>query len=210
MRNYLFGINDGVAAAGRFSTITRMRERISTMEVVLLLLFGVTAAATSGFLRLGLRLPGHSIVLSMVPMALGLALAPRRLSGFIMSAGAFGAAVAFRGFGLAHYGFGAFVSLCLLGPVMDLAIAKARSGWQLYSGLILAGIGTNLLALTSRSMSKIVGLDLASMRPFMTWWPQAIITYTISGAVAGLICALCFFHLRKNNLGTPAESGTRS
>jgi hypothetical protein len=206
-----FGIHHGLAAAGRIHPMARMRERISAAEIVLLIFCGAAAAAASGFIRLGLRLPGHSIVLSMVPMALGLALAPRKLAGCIMSAGALGMAAAFGLSGMTHYGSGASVSLCLMGPMMDLAVTRVRAGWRLYLGLISAGIVTNLLALASRSASKLLGLDMAGMRPFGTWWTQAIITYSLSGAVAGLIGALCFFHLRGQipeseaaNSGTPS------
>ena len=155
-----FSINEGLAAAGRLPAVTRVRERISASEIALLILCGAAAATASGFIRLGLRLPGHSIVLSLIPMALGLALAPRRLSGFIMSASAFGTGAAFNLTGMAHLGSGAFVSLCLSGPVMDLAVSKFRSGWKLYFGLVLAGICTNLMALSSRGASKLLGLDL--------------------------------------------------
>lgn len=192
-----FSINEGLASAGRLPTLARMRARISAYEIVLLILCGAAAATASGFIRLGLRLPGHSIVLSMVPMALGLALAPRRLSGFIMSVSAFGTGAAFNFAGLAHLGSGAFISLCLIGPVMDLAVSKFKNGWKLYSGLVLAGICTNLMALSSRGASKLLGLDLAGTRPFGSWWTQAVLTYALSGAVAGLIGALLFFNLRK-------------
>jgi len=197
-----FGIHDGLAAAGRIPSIARVRERISAGEILLLLACGGAAASAIAFIRLGLRLPGHSIVLSMFPMVLGLALAPRRFSGFIMSAGALSTAAAFSIAGIAHYGSGAFVSLCLLGPMMDLALTKARSGWRLYIGMISAGIITNLLALTSRGTSKLLGLDLAGTRPFGTWWSQAAITYSLCGAVAGLVGALCFFHLRNRRSGS--------
>jgi hypothetical protein len=197
MINNWFSIHDGLVAAGRIPSMTRVRDRISASELTLLLFLGAASATTAGFLRLGIRLPGSSIILSMLPMILGLALTPRRLSGFIMSASAFGTASAFSLAGMAHYGSGAFVSLCLMGPVMDLALTKARSGWRLYLGLMLAGIGTNLLALASRSMSKLLGLDLASMRPFGSWWTQAVITYSLCGAAAGLIGAFCFFHLHR-------------
>jgi hypothetical protein len=192
-----FGIHDGLAAAGRIPPITRVRERISISELTLLLFLGAASATMAGFLRLGIRLPGSSIILSMLPMILGLALAPRRLSGFIMSAGAFGTASAFSLAGMAHYGSGAFVSLCLMGPMMDFALANARKGWRLYLGLTLAGLGTNLLALSSRAMSKFLGLDFTGTRPFGTWWTQAILTYSLFGAVAGLVGAFCFFHLRR-------------
>ena len=206
-----FGIHDGLAAAGRVPAIAREHERITASEIMLLIICGAGAAAASGFIRLGIRFPGHSIVLSMIPMALGFALAPRKLSGFIMSAGAFGTASAFSVSGAADYGSGAFVSLCLIGPIMDLAFAKLRSGLKLYSGLVLAGIATNLLALTSRGASKLLGLDLAGRRPFNTWWQEAIITYIISGSIAGLIAAVCFFHLRsRQSKSEAADSGSPS
>ena len=124
-----FGVHDGLLTAARIPPIARFRERISTIELLLLLLCGAAAASATGFIRLGLRIPGHAIVLAVVPMALGLALAPRRLAGFVMSAGAFGTAAAFSLAGVCTYGSGAFVSLSLTGPVMDFALARARSGW---------------------------------------------------------------------------------
>jgi hypothetical protein len=137
-------------------------------------------------------------------MALGLALAPRRLGGFIMSAGAFATAAAFSGAGLAQYGTGAFVSLCLLGPMMDLALLKARSGWRLYLGFVVAGLGTSLMAFASRTSGKLIGLDPGT-RIFGEWWSQAILTYSLSGALAGLIGAFCFFRLRSESKTEASE-----
>jgi hypothetical protein len=203
--NYrLFAVRDGLAAAGRIHPVAKEQERISAAEVLVLFLCGAVSASIVAFVRLGLRLPGHSILLSMIPMALGLSLAPRRFGGFLMSAGAFATAAAYTGAGFAHFGSGAFVSLCLMGPMMDLALTKVKAGWRLYLGLLLAGIGTNLMALASRSANKLLGLDPGT-RPFGTWWTQAIVTYSLCGAVAGLLGALCFFHLRKQRSGT--ESG---
>jgi hypothetical protein len=208
MSNNLFGIHDGLAAAGRIPSMTRTGERISAFEIALMLFFGAAAAASSGLLHPhGLRMPGNSIIFSLIPMALGLALAPRRHAGFIMGTGALGAAAVFNATGLAHYGSGAFISLCAVGPVMDLAVTKARNGWRLYSGLILAGIITNLLALCSRGVSKLMGFDLLSMRPFGSWWAQAIVTYVLCGAVAGLIAAFCFFQFQKQRAVTD-DAGT--
>jgi hypothetical protein len=196
MINKWFGIHEGLAAAGRIPSVAAIRERISAWEILLLLFCGSTAAAAVELVKLGLRLPGHAIVLAMIPMALGLALAPRRSAGFIMSAGAFSTAIILSQIGMVRYGTGSFVSLCLLGPILDLVLAKIRSGWRLYSGLVIAGFITNLLALTSRSAGKLLGLDLAGARPFGIWWGQAIVTYSICGAIAGLIAAICFFSLR--------------
>ncbi len=201
-----FRVHDGLLESARLPAIARGGQRISTAELLLLFLCGAAAASATGFIRLGLGIPGHAIVLAVVPMALGLALAPRRLAGFVMSAGAFGAANAFSLAGLTSYGTGAIVSLCVTGPILDFALARARGGWRLYLRLVLAGIIANLLALTSRGASKLLGFDLASMRPFATWWSQAAVTYTLCGAAAGLIAAACWFHLRdrkaqRNDLG---------
>jgi hypothetical protein len=202
--NQLFAVRDGLAAAGRLHPVAKDRDRISASEVLVLFLCGAVSASIIAFVRLGLRLPGHSILLSMLPMALGLSLAPRRLGGFLMSAGAFVTAAAYTGAGLAEYGSGAFVSLCLMGPMMDLAVTKLQSGWRVYTGLLLAGIGTNLMALASRATGKLLGLDPGT-RPFGSWWTQAIVTYTLCGALAGLLGALCFFHFRKQRANVDAE-----
>jgi hypothetical protein len=195
-------VHDGLAAAGRIGSVSRLRDRISVGEIAILLFCGMTSALAVSFIRLGLRLPGHAIILAFAPMVLGLALAPRRLSGFIMSAGAFSTASVLGVLGMADIGSGSFVSLCLIGPVMDLALNNVKSGWRLYLGLILAGLFTNLLALSSRAVSKIVGLDPGT-RPFGSWWMHAIMTYTLCGAFAGMISALCFFHFHKK-----ADSGS--
>lgn len=192
-----FGVHDGLAAARRIS-VTRFREHVSAVDLLLLFFCGATAASATGFIRLGLRIPGHAIILAVIPMALGFALAPRRLAGLVMSAGAFGTASAFSLAGLTRYGTGAIISLSVTGLIMDLALARARSGWRLYLGMVLAGISSNLLALTSRGASKLLGLDFGGgMRPFGDWWSQAVVTYTVCGAVAGLIGALCCFRLRR-------------
>jgi membrane associated rhomboid family serine protease len=94
-----------------------------------------------------------------------------------------------------------------MGPITDLALTKARSGWRLYLGLIVAGIVTNLLALMSRTAGRLLGVD-PSWRPFGSWMSQAIVTYSLSGAVAGLIGAICFFHL--HNRPKSDTSGMRS
>jgi len=206
----LFAVRDGLAAADRLHPISRVQERISASELLLLICCGAVSASIIAFVKLGLRLPGHAIVLSFLPMALGLALAPRRCAGFVMSAGAVLTAAAYSGAGLVQYGAGAFVSLCLMGPMMDLALTKVRSGWRLYLGLTLAGILTNLMALGSRTASKLLGLDPGT-RLFSEWWIQAILTYTLCGAVAGLLGAFCFFHLRNQSSNTEAaDSGTNS
>lgn len=196
--NRWFGIHDGLTIAGRMPSVVRGREHISVTEMAVLMTCGAAATSAISFIKLGLRLPGHAIVLAMVPLALGFALVPRRFSGFVMSGAALSTAIVFTAAGLAQYATGSFVSLCLMGPITDFALTKARSGWRLYLGLIVAGIITNLLALMSRTAGRLLGVD-PSWRPFGSWMSQAIVTYSLSGALAGLIGAICFFHLRNRS-----------
>jgi hypothetical protein len=109
-----------------------------------------------------------------------------------MGAGALGTTwLLSRGGG--EFGWGASVSLWLLGPMMDLALLRVGRGRRLYGALVLAGLGTNLLALGARAVPKILGFDVAGGRAFDSWWAQALATYTVSGIVAGLLGALCWF-----------------
>ncbi len=198
----LFAVRPGVHSAARVPSLTKLDARISVAEVLLLLLCGSAAACAIGYVKLGLGIPGHAIVLAVLPMAFGLAVAPRRMAGSVMSAGAFGTAAVLGTLAGARYGGGSFVSLCLIGPMMDVALAGVRDGWRLYLGLVLAGIATNFCALVSRTGGKVLGFDLPGARPFGAWWPQALLTYTLSGATAGLLSALFWFHLRSRRSGT--------
>jgi hypothetical protein len=195
MVNNWFDVHDGLLGAARFPSLVRSRGRMSTAEWLLLLGCGATAAAAVGFLKLSLGIPGHSIVIAALPMVFGLSLAPRRLAGSVMSAGALGTAWVLGAAG-ASYGAGATVSLLLLGPMMDAALSHARSGRRVYLALVMSGVATNLMALGSRAASKLLGLDLGA-RPFDSWWLQASVTYTLSGVVAGLLGALCWFHFNE-------------
>ena len=187
-----FDVRDGLAGASRFPSLARPNHRISAVEVAMLLTCGAASAATIAFVKLSLGIPGHSIVLAALPMALGMSLAPRRLAGSVMSAGALTTASLLVAGGAGRFGSGAFTSLLLLGPMMDVAMSRARSGWRVYAALVLAGVATNLLALVSRAAPKLIGIDIG--RPFDSWWLQASITYTLSGVVAGLFGALSWFH----------------
>jgi hypothetical protein len=194
-----FGVHEALIDTARLPSLARSRQRISTAEVLLLLTSGAIAAAAVGMAKLGLGIPGHSIVLAALPLAFGMSLAPRRLAGSVMSAGAFGAAWLLRAAGAASYGSGSMVSLCLLGPMMDVALRRVSPGWRLYAALMLSGVATNVLALGSRAAAKILGLDLAGARPFDSWWLQAIVTYSLSGVVAGLLGALCWFQFNERS-----------
>ena len=193
MINDWFVVRDGLIGAARVPPLARPQHGISALECLLLLTCGAASAAAIAVIKLSLGIPGHSIVIAALPMALGMSLAPRRLSGSMMSIGALGTAWTLTQFGGVRFGSGAFASLLLLGPVMDVAMSRARSGWRVYASLVVAGVVTNVLALGSRALPKFLGFDLPGARPFDSWWLQASITYTLSGVVAGLLGAFCWF-----------------
>jgi len=198
MAKKLFALRGGLAAASRVTSKERIDDSTRAAEFVLLLLCGAAAAWASCLLRTGLHIPGNAIIRAVVPMALGFSLAPRRFAGFVMSASALGTAAAMSAAGLIRLDPGALTSLSLAGPVMDFALAKAQAGWLLYLRLVIAGVVTNLLALGARAAAKLSGMDPGS-RPFGEWWSQAIFTYFVFGAIAGLIGAICCFRLDRKN-----------
>jgi hypothetical protein len=189
-----FVVREALVGSARFPALARPHHRISTIELLLLLSCGAVSTVTIAYVKLALGIPGHSIVLAALPMVLGMSLAPRRFAGVVMSTGAWGTAWGLAAMGRATFGSGAFASLVILGPMMDIALRQARGGWRVYAALVLAGVATNLLALASRAASKLLGLDLGGARPFDSWWLQASVTYTLSGVAAGLLGAFCWFH----------------
>lgn len=164
---------------------------ISSADLAVLIACGLLAAAGVVFVDLDARLPGHAILRGVLPLALGLALVPRRGAGLVMGgsalAGLAGLSLVGRGAGV-----GASTSLVLLGPLLDLAAARARSGRWLYLTFGLAGLAANLAALVVRGGAKAGGLG-GGGRLLSDWLTVAPISYAACGLAAGLISAVVFF-----------------
>src|SRR5262249_31817818 len=128
-------------------------------------------------------------------MALGVGLVPRRFAGTIMGGSALATALlagVARGSGA---GAGALTSLCLTGPLLDLALWGAQRGWRLYLGFVLAGLGSNLVALAVRGGLKAL-VPGSGGRPAAQWWASAPLTYPACGILAGLLRPRVWFRLR--------------
>ena len=192
MRTTVLTVHEGLGVCGRFPSIARDGERISAAELGVLLGLGVTAGAVSALVKLNLGIPGHNIIRVIFPMVLGLALVPRRGSTSIMGLGALASApvLAIVGRGL---GVGAMTSLVLTGFVLDLALLGARPGRSLHLRLALAGAAANLVAMLIRGGVKVIAGGQLDGLPLAVWFPKAIITYPVCGAVAGLISAAVWF-----------------
>jgi hypothetical protein len=71
------------------------------------------------FTDFNLQIPGHAILRAVLPMAIGLALVPRKNGGTVMGVAALGGELP---------GLGACTSLALLGPMLDLALRSSAAG----------------------------------------------------------------------------------
>lgn len=162
---------------------------------------GVIAAALSTFVKLHLSIPGHAILKVVLPLSFGYAIAPRAYSGTFMGGSALASALVFRSFAIADagLGIGAFTSLILFGPLLDLTtrLLPRRSVWF---SLALTGLLTNSGAFLVRGSFKFFGKDHALQKLFSTWLSTAMFSYAISGLLAGLICGMIFFHYRPTSL----------
>ena len=135
--NSVFTVHEGLIDAGRLRSLSRRGRSISAAECGLLVLFRLAAAGLCG-LKLNLGIPGHNVLRVVFPMALGLAVVPRRGAATIMGlSGSAGAAVLLLG-GAGGLGSGAATSLVLTGFLLDLALVKARGGPSVYVRLVLA------------------------------------------------------------------------
>ena len=185
----------------RIPSLASPGEAVGLAEVLTLLVMGAGAAALATFVRLRLGIPGHQIVYSVFPMAMGFALVPRRRAGTVMGMGAVIAATAFTAGGAA-IGAGALTALVVTGPLLDLALLAAGGGRRLYAAFLLAGTLSNIIAMIARGGMKVLGVPgLAGTRPFASWASEAVISYTVAGFIAGGISAVAWFHLRGTDRG---------
>ena len=208
MRTIVLSVHAGLAENSRVPVLTRPGQDVRVREMLLLLCAGATAALATALTDFGLRIPGNAIIRAVFPMAFGLAIVPRRMAGATMGVGALATAVTINSVGFARLGMGALTSLTLIGPLLDLALWRARNGWRLYLGFGVAGLAGNLAAMAVRGGIKLVGLDHAAGRPLAAWWQQAAVSYAVCGVLAGVISAMVWFQFAAGR-GT-ASPGERS
>jgi hypothetical protein len=190
----MFQYQPALAANSRVGALADAPEQpITAAELTALVILGASAAFWSAFIRLPLRIPGSSLAYAVLPIAVGFAVVPRKLAGTTMSASAVLTASIMTATGFNSFGIGAMTSLLAIGPLLDLAVTRMRSGWRLYAGFVAAGVMANLLAFSLRGGSKLFGFDAPGLRPLDDWLSQAAVTYLLAGGLAGLLNAWAWF-----------------
>jgi hypothetical protein len=114
----------------------------------------------------------------------------------IMSVSAGLAAAAMSWGGIGRFPPASVLSVLALGPLLDLAVAGAATGWRLYLGFALAGGVANLLAFSLRAVISALGWDFPGGRHFQWFWSVALVSFLLCGALAGLVSAAACFRAR--------------
>lgn len=167
-------------------------SRPAAADVALLLFCGAFAACCTLLWEWHLKMPGHAILQTVLPLAGGLALVFRRGGGTVMAAGALATVGLFAATGWGEKGLGSLTSLLLTGPLLDLALWRVRSGWGVYSAFAIAGLASNVAALGVQIVAKLIGWG-GGGKPLAMWLPTAAVTYPFFGLAAGLLAALILF-----------------
>gem|GEM_PF-483770 len=204
-------LHPGLLQSTRLRTLVSDAHTAPLADWALLAAFGALAAISSASLNLGIqRVPGHAILRVVFPIALGLAIVPRRGAGSVMGASAFVTAMMLRIGGLRTegLGFGALTSLLATGPLLDFTLSRAHSGLRQYAAITVTGLVSNLMALSVRGLLKATGLEAPGRRPLMDWLAQASFTYVVCGLLAGFLSALVLlkaFSRADNSCTTPSR-----
>jgi hypothetical protein len=201
MSAVLLPVNLELLASSRVAVWTAPTDRLGFRDLGILMGAGAMAALAVSCLDFSLRIPGHSIVRAVFPMALGLSLAPRRLGGVVMGVSACATAALLKVGGGHVPGIGAMTSLCLIGPLLDAALWRTKAGWPVHLCFALAGCLANLAAFAVRGAGKFTGLDALVKRPLADWVSVASWSYLLCGLFAGLLSAAIWFRLRANRDG---------
>ena len=186
--------------SSRLPSISRTAG-ISAAESACLFFCGALAALAVGLLHLQLRLPGHAILRGALPMAMGFALVPRRLSGLMMAIAAGVTATAMSAAQIGVFPATSILSVVALGPILDLALLGGATGRRLYARFAAAGAAANLLALAL----KLAGLGITfestggggsgggGRGQMLNFGFYAVASFLLCGALAGLVSAAIWF-----------------
>jgi hypothetical protein len=182
-------LHDALASSRRLP-LRASDAKPAAWELAALVGLGALTAAIVSYVKLKAGIPGHAIIRSVLPIAFGVALVPRRFAGSIMSASA-GLTMIATG----HAGFGSLASMISVGVLLDFALRKARAGLGLYAAFVLAGLGGNAVGWGVRAAARLAEGDATSG----AWWARSVLSYSLCGIFAGLLSAALWFQLSKRD-----------
>jgi hypothetical protein len=121
-------------------------------------------------------------------------------AGTLMGTSALLSGLLFRALvpGVDGLGIGAFTSLIVFGPVLDLLHRLLKGHISEWWVLALSGLAANSVAFLVRGTFKWMGKDIGLNQLFSMWFSTAIITYAVCGILAGLMCGMAFFRYQSN------------
>jgi hypothetical protein len=93
----------------------------------------------------------------------------------------------------------AATGLACLGPTLDAAFAVARPGWRIYVLAAMAGAAANFVAFAVRFGTASWLGEAGGGRGFLSFWPIALASFVIFGALAGMISGLAWFRTNRSN-----------
>ena len=169
-----------------------LADTTSSVQLAALIGIGAVTAVLSAYVKLGLGIGGHAIVLTAFPTMLGVSAFPRRLAGTTVAVSAIATAFLLRAGGAALVGPSALTAFAATGLLTDVVLARASSGWKIYAGLVIAGLVANLAAFGAHLLESLVRVGVSSATP----WPVQVASYAACGAAAGFACAAIAFQLR--------------
>jgi hypothetical protein len=204
------GIRTEMLNAGRLPALSRPDSRMTALELAVLVLSGVAAAAMTVLMPMKIGVPGHAILKGALPLVFGLALVPRRNSALIMGAVAGITGGLFVSLDSFKLPIGALTSLCLFGPFLELALIRPAQGWKLYLRLTLAGLFANLVAYAIHFGLPLLGFAQTGGRGQLRSWQVALASFIVCGAAAGLLSAIVWFRATRRETSPELQESPSS
>lgn len=201
--NLLLGEYGLLSDQSRLSLLRPEAEsRSLALDLLVLIECGVAAALLVSLVPLPFRLPGHAILQAVPPIALGMAFAPRRGAGVLMSLSAAITFMFLSQLGITK-GPGAHVATAAIGALLDVGCLLAARPWQLYAAFGAAGMLANLAAFATQLIGKLTGWSVGGNQPLAAWWPTAAFLFPLFGLAAGLVSAAILISWKSRDESQP-------
>jgi hypothetical protein len=189
-----------IGGASRLGPLSVPTDKLGGIELFALIIAGTLATLAIAFIPLQLRVPGHAILKATLPIVLGVALVPRPFAGTISGLAAMGSVGTLLAMGTATFQPAAVMALVAIGPAIDLALYRTRTGGRsLYLRFAAAGLLANLFAFAVRWGMAWLELDGSAhtMQRIGIW---ALLSFAACGVAAGLVSAVICFRSQSRDI----------